>query len=179
MRNFWKRQKKVCVRFISSVASCAVTRDCSLLLPASISRLFFGSSVFAINSSQKWDKDIHKNGGVNINDRCVNWFSKFITKDENLRPDQEICKIYNLNSQKATIKLYKTKENNAKFIDEKDNKGEPIVHKFAEYMIDVGDKYDKSCREVEVKMKLGGTFISSSAIYKKTKDEAKITCLYE
>ena len=134
---------------------------------------------FGINSTQKWDKDIHKNGGVNINDRCVNWFSKFITKDENLRPDQEICKIYNLNSQKATIRLYRTKENNAKFIDEKDINGEPIVHKFAEYMIDVGDKYDKSCREVEVKMKLGGTFISSSAIYKKTGKEAKITCLYE
>ena len=46
-------------------------------------------------------------------------------------------------------------------------------------MIDVGENYDKSYKEVEVKMKLGRTFISSLPIYKKTGQNLKITCLYE
>ena len=84
-----------------------------------------------------------------------------------------------MSSQKATIQLYKTKEDDATFIDQKDENGELIVRKFGEYQIDVGDQFDKSYKEFEVKMKYGGTFISSSAIYKKTGHNSKITCLYE
>ena len=128
---------------------------------------------------------MHKNKGIKIYNkidqtyRCKNCFSKFITINDNLRPDKEICQKYIMNNSKVHIKLYKTKRNNVKFIDEKDEFGNLIVHKFGEFIIDVGNNYDKSKREVEIKMKLGGTFISVSAIYAKTGDNSKITCLYE
>ena len=144
---------------------------------------------FGIKVSEVWNENKHKKldkkesrkvyDSINKIHKCKNCFEKFITKKDNLRPDKEISHTFIMNNKKVKIKLYKTDKDNAKFIDEKDEKGNLILTKFADYIIDVGDKYDMSNREVEVKMKLGGTFISSSAIYKKTKDEAKITCLYE
>ena len=140
---------------------------------------------FGIKVSEVWNEKNHREGGIkaydSINkiDKCINCFERFITIEQKLRPDKEISHTFIMNNKKVKIKLYKTDKDNAKFIDEKDEKGNLILTKFADYIIDVGDKYDMSNREVEVKMKLGGTFISSSAIYKKTKDEAKITCLYE
>ena len=140
---------------------------------------------FGIKVSDIWDEKIHKNKGIKVYDnidkmyRCNNCFSKFITINDNLRPDQEICQKYILNNSIAPIKLYKTKRNNVTFVDENDEYGKLIVHKFGQFIIDVGNKYDISNREVEIKMKLGGTFISATAIYKKTGDNSKITCLYD
>ena len=107
-------------------------------------------------------------------------FQKFITKNENLRPDKEICHKFIMNNSKANVQLYKTDKDNATFCDERDENGNIITTKFGEFIIDVENKkFDESNKEVEVKMKLGGTFISTSAIYCKTGDEFKITCLYE
>ena len=73
----------------------------------------------------------------------------------------------------AQVELYKTLKENAIFSDEKG------VEKFGEFIVDVGNKFDNSDKEVEIKMKFGRTFISASAIYCKTGDKFKITCLYE
>ena len=73
----------------------------------------------------------------------------------------------------AQVELYKTLKEDAIFSNEKG------VEKFGEFIVDVKNKFDNSDKEVEVKMKLGGAFISASAIYCKTGDKFKITCLYE
>ena len=141
---------------------------------------------FGIKTSDIWDEKKHRKGGIKIYDkndkiyRCKNGFSKFITKNDNLRPYDEICHKFTMNNSKANVELYKTERENATFCDEKDENGNIIVTKFGQFIIDVeNNKFDKSNKEVEVKMKLGGTFISASAIYCKTKDKFKITCLYE
>ena len=94
-------------------------------------------------------------------------------------PDKEISHIFVLNNSKGIIELYKTSRENVTFCDEKDEKEESIVFKFGEFWIDVGNKFDMLNKKVEVKMKMGGTFISATAKYCKTGDESKITCLYE
>ena len=134
---------------------------------------------FGIKSSDIWDEKKHKNGGIKVYDpldkiwRCKNSFTKFITEGANLRPDDEISHRFILNNSQANVELFKTSKKDATFTDEEG------VEKFGEFIINVENKFDESDKEVEVKMKLGGTFISASAIYCKTKDKFKITCLYE
>ena len=134
---------------------------------------------FGIKSSDIWNDNIHKNGGIKVYDesdkiyRCKNAFTKFITINSNLRPDTEISHRFLLNNSMAQVELYKTSKKDAIFCNEKD------VEKFGQFIVDVKNKFDNSDKEVEVKMKLGGTFISASAIYCKTGDKFKITCLYE
>ena len=138
---------------------------------------------FGIKVSEEWDNRIHLNGGKKEYDeknkiyKCTNCFTKFITINDNLRPDKEKSHKFIMNSPKASIQLYKAEKVNVQFTDEKDEKGNLIIQKFGHFKIDVGDQYDKHNREVELKMKLGGTFISLSAIYKKTGHN--FTCLYE
>ena len=141
---------------------------------------------FGIRVSEKWDDTKHQNGGTksqnkdnNNNYYCTNIFEKFITKGDSLRPDDEITKIFHLNTSKGIIYLYKTEEKDVLFCDEKDEKGQLKISKFGEYEIDVGEDFDPSFREIIVKMKMGGTHISSSAKYSKTNDDAKIKCLFE
>ena len=134
---------------------------------------------FGIKSSDIWNEKKHKKGGIKVYDkidkiyRCKNSFTKFITIDENLRPDTEISHRFVLNNSKAIVELFKTSKKDAIFTDEKD------VETFGEFIVDVRNKFDDSNKEVEVRMKLGGTFISASAIYCKTGDKFKIICLYE
>ena len=137
---------------------------------------------FGIKASEVWNEEIHINGGKKVYDeknkiyKCINCFTKFITKNDNLRPDQEKSHKFIMNNSNVAIQLYKTEKENATFIDEKDEKGNLIIQKFGHFNIDVGEQYENN-REVEIKMKLGGTFISLSAIYKKTGHN--FTCLYE
>ena len=134
---------------------------------------------FGIKTSDVWDENKHKKGGIKVYDpidklwRCKNSFTQFITVEEDLRPDTEKSHKFMLNNSQANVELFKTLKREAIFTDEKG------VEKFGEFIINVENKFDESNKEVEVKMKLGGTFISASAIYCKTKDEFKITCLYE
>ena len=140
---------------------------------------------FGINVREKWKDSIHNSGGKKIFDKiekryyCENIFSKFITKGDELRPEEIIEKSYIINGPKATIELYKTEENDVLFCDQKDEDGKLKIWKFAEYEIDVGNDYDINEREIIVKMKLGGTFITSMAIYCKTNKKADARCLFE
>ena len=95
-----------------------------------------------------------------------------------MRPDDEKIKIFKMNNSNAIIELFKTERDNIIFSDQKEN-GELIVHKFGEFIIDVGKDFDASNRDIEIRMKMGGTFISASAIYIKTGKKVKMTCLFE
>ena len=140
---------------------------------------------FGIKVSKKWKDSIHNSGGKKRFDeiekifKCTNIFSKFITKGDELRPDEIIEKSYNIKGPKATIELYKTEENNVLFCDQKDENGKLKIWKFAEYEIDVGNDFDIKEKEIIVKMKLGGTYITSMAIYCKTNKKADARCLFE
>ena len=139
---------------------------------------------FGIKSRRAW-KEKYQKGGKKIFDElddkfvCENIFSKFITKNENISPDREIVHSYSMSFSKVAVELYKTDEENVTFCDEKDKNGNLKVSKFAEFIIDVGNDFDISKREAIVKMKIGGTFINASAIYRKTGKNSKITCIYE
>ena len=82
-----------------------------------------------------------------------------------------------MNSSKTTIELYRTENNDVKFCDERDESGELKIHKFGEYIIDVGEDFDVNNRKVLVRIKLGGTFLTSSAIYCKTNKQEKVVYL--
>ena len=103
---------------------------------------------FGIKVCRDWDENKYKNGGIkeyNTFDdlyECINIFYKFITKGDNLRPDDVISKSFNLEGPIGTIILYKTNENDVLFCDEKDENGNLIVSKLGELIIDAKDKYD-------------------------------------
>lgn len=139
---------------------------------------------FGIKACKEWEEKYSNSGikqkyEIDNSDMCDNLFSKFITKYDNLRPDKEIIKSYTMMKSKINIELYKTELDNVTFCDEKKENGELKVFKFGEFIIDVGDEFDIEQRKAIVKMKMGGTFITTSAIYCKTGKNAKITCLYE
>jgi len=143
---------------------------------------------FGIEVTENWDDSKHKTGGIKYFNKfekkfkCINIFSKFITKGDELRPDQVIEKSYLMTGSIAKIKLYRTEEIDVKFCDEKNLDGELKIWKFGEYIIDVGNDFDSSSqktREVIIKMKMGGTFITSEAIYCKTNKRAFTECLFE
>ena len=140
---------------------------------------------FGIKVCRDWDENKYKNGGIkeyNTFDdlyECINIFYKFITKGDNLRPDDVISKSFNLEGPIGTIILYKTNENDVLFCDEKDENGKLKIWKIGEYKMDVGKDFDKSFKKIIVNIKMGGTFISSSAIYLKTKKEIKNKFLFE
>lgn len=143
---------------------------------------------FGIKSSNVWDNDKHLKGGKKVYNKldkryeCGNLFSKFITEGDNLKPDDIIEKPYILCGPKATIELYRTKEKDVMFCDEMNENGQLIVWKFGQFIIDVGKDFDSSSkkkREVIVKMKMGGTFIASTAIYSKTNKKVESKLLFE
>ena len=143
---------------------------------------------FGIEVSEDWDDSKHKTGGIKYFSKfknkfqCKNIFSKFITKGDELRPDQVIEKSYLMSGPIGEIKLYRTEEIDVQFCDEKNLDGDLKIWKFGEYIIDVGNDFDPSSektREVIIKMKMGGTFITSEAIYCKTKKRAFTQCLFE
>ena len=140
---------------------------------------------FGIKKREVWNENLHHNGGIKIYDeldeiyKCENLFSKFIDKNENISTDKEIVKSYRMCSSKVAVELYKTEYKNIIFCDEKDEKGNLKIFKFGEFIIDVGDNFDIKKRSAKVKMKIGGTFISAEAIYCKTGESAKTTCLFD
>ena len=140
---------------------------------------------FGIKKREAWNEKLHHNGGIKIYDeldkkyRCENLFSKFIDKNESISSDEEIVNSYNMLFSKVTVELYKTEYKNIIFCDEKDENGNLKIFKFGEFIIDVGNNFDISGRSAKVIMKIGGTFISAKAIYCKTGESAKISCLFE
>ena len=140
---------------------------------------------FGIKVAKKWNEKLHLKGGKKIYDefdkiyRCENTFSKFIDKNESISSDKEIVKSYIMCFSKVTVELYKTEYKNITFCDEKDEKGNLKIFKFGDFIIDAGDNFDISKRDIKIKMKIGGTFITAEAIYCKTGESAKITCLFD
>ena len=138
---------------------------------------------FGIKALTGWNEKIHKNGGIKekINNeyKCVNYFSKIIKKNDDISPEKEFVNEYTMVESKVTVEIYKTEEDNVLFCDQKNEKGDLIVSLFAKFTIDVGNNYDILNREAKVCMKLGGTFIYVSAIYCKTGEKEKLTCLFE
>ena len=140
---------------------------------------------FGIKCRREWNEELHHNGGKKIYDEldkdyiCENLFSKFIDKNESISSDKEIVKSYKMCFSKVAVELYKTEYKNITFCDEKDEKGNLKIFKFGEFIIDVGYNFDIKKRDALVKMKIGGTFISSKAIYCKTGESAKTTCLFD
>ena len=109
----------------------------------------------------------------------MNYFSKIIKKNEDLSPEKELVHEYTMTTSKVTIEIYKTEEDNVHSCDQKDKNGNLKVRKFGEFIIDVGENYDNLNKDAKVCMKLGGTFISVTAVYCKTGEKAKLTCLFE
>jgi len=140
---------------------------------------------FGIKVRRPWNEQLHHNGGKKIYDEldkidiCENLFSKFINKNESIRTDKEIINSYTMAFSKVTVELYKTEYEDITFCDEKDENGNLKIFKFGEFIIDVGNNFDISKREADVKMKFGGTFISAEAIYCKTGESAKLACLFD
>ena len=143
---------------------------------------------FGIKCRRKWDDSKHKIGGKKIFDPldneyvCENLFSKFITKGDNLRVDEIIENTYFMAASRVVVELYKTEKNNVVFCDEKDENGQLKIWNIGSYIIDVGNDFDSSSekmRKAIVKIKLGGTYISSETIYCKTNKKAYTECLFE
>lgn len=94
----------------------------------------------------------------NDNFYCDNLFSKFITKNENIPYDKVIKNYYYMGCPTIIIYLYFTQLDNATFIDQKGEKGNLIVFKFGELILDVNEHYAPKNKEVIIEMKFGGTF---------------------
>ena len=143
---------------------------------------------FGIKCRRKWDDSKHKIGGKKIFDPldneyvCENLFSKFITKGDNLRVDEIIENTYFMAASRVVVELYKTEKDKVVFCDEKDENGQLKIWNIGSYIIDVGNDFDSSSKEMRkaiVKIKLGGTYISSETIYCKTNKKAYTECLFE
>lgn len=136
---------------------------------------------FGIKVSVKWNDSLHSSGGEKSDDGldCRNIFSKFITKGESLRSDEVIEKNYYMKSSIATILLYRTKEENVVFCDEKDEHNSLKVWNFGKYEINVGKDFDFNARKIKIRMKFGGTYIASEAIYCKTNKKVESKFLFE
>ena len=83
-----------------------------------------------------------------------------------------------MDSPSIIIDLYKTEKENVTFCDEKEN-GKNVTQKFGELYIEVKDGFDPFENSVGVDMKMGGTFISMSAIFVKTGKKASTICIFD
>ena len=85
-------------------------------------------------------------------------------------------------ASRVVVELYKTEKDDVVFCDEKDENGQLNIWNIGSYIIDVGNDFDSSSQEMRkaiVKIKLGGTYISSETIYCKTNKKAYTECLFE
>ena len=120
-----------------------------------------------------WE-DIHEGKGIKVFQEidgvyeCSNLFSKFITRNQYIEFDEVIERHYKALNPNPEIIFYKTKKKNCTYNDEKNEKGKLIIEEFGKVNFNIGDDFDVNERGVTVKMKLGGTYIDVSAIYKKT-----------
>ena len=132
-----------------------------------------------IMSSRTWKEDKHKGKGIKKHYElhegyyCSNLFSKFITINEYIEFDKIITKKFEAMLSNPSLIFYKSSEKNCTFIDEKNEKGEPIIEKFGEASFEI-ENYDKDNNEVIVNMKIGGTYIDVSAIYLKTREKLEV-----
>ena len=96
---------------------------------------------------------------------CKECFHKYIEINEKIAVNSIITKIFKMPDPKCHIILYKTNKIDAKYIDEKDEKGNNILSKFGEIFFDIGDSFDPNNREIKIELKIGGTFITAKATH--------------
>ena len=124
-----------------------------------------------VRTSRVWDENLYKDKGEKTyielmkRDECTNLFTKFITRNEYIGFDQVISKILYAVAKKPDIIFYKTLKDDCKYIDEKDENDNFILEKFGEATLDIEEGFDMDNREVQIDMKMGGTYIYAIAKY--------------
>ena len=133
-----------------------------------------------IKVDYKWDdrkysrKDL-KYFNKKLNDwLCKDCFEKFIEINQSIKYMDEITE-NNIFSDDYTTKIsiYKTENKNPKFIDEEG------VIKIGEFKLEIDREYNNwDDREIQIIMKLGGTFIDITAIHIKSGKKEKTTLIF-
>ena len=133
-----------------------------------------------IKVDYKWDdkkysrKDL-KYFNKKLNDwLCKDCFEKFIEINQSIKYMDEITE-NNIFSDDYTTKIsiYKTENKNPKFIDEEG------VIKIGEFKLEINREYNNwDDREIQIIMKLGGTFIDITAIHIKSGKKEKTTLIF-
>ena len=98
-------------------------------------------------------------------DECTNLFEKFITRNEYIEFNKIIPKKFHAVAKKLKIEFYKTLKDNCKYIDERDENNNLIIEKFGEATFDIEEGFDMDNREIQIEMKMGGTYIYTIAKY--------------
>jgi hypothetical protein len=104
---------------------------------------------------------------------CLNRFALFYKKNQAINVTEEgKKKKLGMNSEQCTVKFYKSDFDGPVYvIGQKDQKGNIITEKFGELEFTVENFDEKEC-DVEIEIKLGGTFISAKIEYLKTKKKS-------
>lgn len=104
---------------------------------------------------------------------CLNRFTLFYKKNQAINVTEEgKKKKLGMNSEHCTVKFYKSDFDGPVYvIGQKDQKGNIITEKFGELEFTVENFDEKEC-DVEIEIKLGGTFISAKIEYLKTKKKS-------
>ena len=133
-----------------------------------------------ISASKEWEvkfegKGIKYTDEISGKDICINAFSKFITKNQYIDFRDVIRKDYKTKLSNPEIVFYRADKENCDFIDEKDENGELIVEEFGRVKFNFDKDFDEKNPEIYLTMKLGGTYIDVSAVYKKTRKKINTT----
>ena len=100
---------------------------------------------------------------------CSNRFIAFYKKNHPIDVASEGKKRkLGMNSESCTVQFYKSDFDGPIYVvDQLNDKSEPMTEKFGELQFTVED-FDEKERDVEIEVKLGGTFISSKITYLRT-----------
>ena len=120
------------------------------------------------------EKYVNISGAIKLFDKtdkkyvCPNGFAVFYKKYQAIDVNSEgKKKIFNMTSEKCSVEFYKSDfDGPVYFVDQKSEKNEIITKKFGTLEFSVKN-FDNKKPEVEIEIKLGGTFISAKIIYLK------------
>jgi len=122
-----------------------------------------------MKSNDIWEEELHSKNGEKYYDkdnkvwRCKDCFSKFITKNQNLKLGQEIINNYTfLDKRYCTMNFYKTDKSDPIFIFEEG------IQQIGKLRFDLGKDYPPGERAYTVTMRIGGTFIDVKCKHKKS-----------
>ena len=124
-----------------------------------------------IKTCDEWDDIKYKDKGkkerneLMKRDECTNLFGKFITRNEYFEFGQVISKRLYAVSKQPKIIFYKTLKDDCKYIDEKDENNNLIIEKFGEVTFNIEEGFDMNNRDVQIDMKMGGTYVYAIAKY--------------
>ena len=94
---------------------------------------------------------------------CPNCFNKFIEVNQKLELGQSITKTFNMVGKRiCRIKFYQTLKSNPIFVYEKG------IEKIAEFTLNTEKDFPLGERNIEIRIKFGGTFIDVKAIHLKS-----------